>query len=131
MTTTSLATVRTMAHVRLVGHRRRSYAERLRLLGVLVRDAQWLEPAILEDSLVTYAHDSLTRPQLDEWWAEALARKAIADAAEIGIVDSDWRCGSCAHRFAEGCGCTCCPSLIDHAHACVTEALEVLAGGIR
>lgn len=128
MTAQTIATISTMPWTRLAAHQRRPYTERLRLLGVLARDAQWLDPAFTEDLLVTYAHDSLTRPQLDQWWATALERHQDAIAAEMAW---DWRCPSCGHPAARGCDCECCPNAVDHARAGAAEALETLAGGIR
>jgi hypothetical protein len=127
----TVATVHPLPGVRHLGHQRLSYERRIVLLEKLARQREWLEPEWVTDLVAVYAHDSLTPSQRDEAWHDVVERVVLADAAESGVVDWDWRCNSCGHPFARGCDDFCCPSLIDHARSVVAESLAVLAGGIR
>jgi hypothetical protein len=119
---TATAVVTTMPGTRLVAIQRLSCERRMQLLEQLARQALDLEPefvVILRDAL---AHDSLTRPAVEEAWDDVLERVAIADAADQGLVD--WRC------IADDLPCPDRTSAAaEIARQDATEALAALAGG--
>jgi hypothetical protein len=126
---TATAEVRTMPWTRLLTTERLPLARRKELLTWLAQEALRFPPEAVTLMASAWAHDSVSGPQLDERWNEFKARLAIADAADQGLLDWDWACGSCGHPLARECFCNCCPSASDQAHADADVALEHLAAG--
>jgi hypothetical protein len=120
----AVAPVLPMPGNRIVMVRRLPYQERVRLLEKLAREYQWLEPVMVTIIRDALCHDSLTGPQVDEWWAQVLHHIKLAHDGQLGCldyrqVDPDLTCDD---RTSVA---------IEIAISDAAAAIAVLAGGIR
>jgi len=118
-----------MPGVRLVTARRMPLERREQLLAWLAEHALDLPAEVVTLGYHAWSHDDLHGPALDAAWLAYVRCRALADAADAGVLDCDTACGDCGHRLASECGCSCCPAPGEIEHQDAADALNLLARG--